>query len=281
MVDDGRDPEMGIRLAREISTYSAGPDMVVLRGVDDRRLLHELLRFGYTAEFDELLEEMRRRAVATSIPLHRHWVSALTATRRLMRETGPEVEVAIDSAATFARHAGILDAAGLHTLQTFVLRYQQGRTGEVIKGLATPDDDVPPVLAGMSLLALSFAAAGRVDQARPILGRIVTEEIRLPRNNFFFGAVAMLADVAAACGSAHQRARLYDALVPVADQFVVFGTGGAVIGTGHHWLGRLAHAAGDDVTAREHLRSAASLCYDSDAPFWEARARSDLTVLAR
>ena len=180
--------------------------------------------------------------------MHRHWASGLTATRRLMRETGPEVEVAIDSAAAFARHAGIRDAAGLQTLQTFVLRYQQDRTREVITGLATPTDDAPPVLAGISLLGLSFAAAGRFDQARPILERIVTDEIRLPRNNFWFGALAMLADVAASCGTDRQRACLYDALLPVADQCVVFGTGGAVLGTGHHWLGRLARARGDEVT---------------------------------
>ena len=186
--------------------------MVVLQGVDDRRLLHELLRVGRTEEFDAHLEQMRRRAVATSIPLHRHWVAALTATRRLMRETGTEVEVAIDAAAAFARHAGIRDAVGLHTLQSFVLRYQQGRTREVITGLATPDDDDPPVLAGISLLALGFAAGGRFDQAQTILDRIVTDEIRLPRNNFWFGAVAMLADVAASCGCGRQRAQLYDAL---------------------------------------------------------------------
>ena len=279
MVEEGRSPETRIELAREICTYSTGPESVALQGVDDRRVLHELLRLGRTAEFDELLEQMHRRAIATSIPLHRHWASGLAATRRLMRETGPEVEVAIDAAAAFARHAGIRDAVGLQTLQTFVLRYQQGRTREVITGLTTPVDDAPPILAGISLLALSFAAAGRFDQARPILDRIVADEIRLPRNNFWFGAVAMLADVAASCGDDRQRDLLRAALAPIAEQFVVFGTGGAVLGTGHHWLARLAHAAGDDDAARVHLQSAARLCYDCDAPFWEHRARADLATL--
>jgi hypothetical protein len=186
------------------------------------------------------------------------------------------VEIAIDAAAIVGRRAGIHDAIGLHTLQTFVLRYQQGRTREVTGGLETPQDDAPPVLAGVSLLALSFAAAGRHDQAAAVLDRIVTDEIRLPRNNFFFGAAAMLADVAAACGTRAQRDLLYRALMPVADQFVIFGTGGAVVGTGRHWLGRLARANGDGRTAEEHLRMAAALCYKGDAPFWESRARSDI-----
>ena len=253
MIEDGQSATSGLALAREICSYSRAPEMVVLRGVDDRRVLHELLRpvpsrssTSCSRTCTAAPSRRRSRCTATGRP-------RLTATRRLMRETGPEVEVAIDSAAAFARHAGIRDAAGLQTLQTFVLRYQQDRTREVITGLATPTDDAPPVLAGISLLGLSFAAAGRFDQARPILERIVTDEIRLPRNNFWFGALAMLADVAASCGTDRQRACLYDALLPVADQCVVFGTGGAVLGTGHHWLGRLARARGDEVTAREHL----------------------------
>ena len=53
-----------------------------------------------------------------------------------------------------------------------------------------------------------------------------------------------------------------------------------MLGTGHHWLGRLAHADGDDVGAREHLERAASLCDAGDAPFWVERARTDLAILA-
>jgi len=32
--------------------------------------------------------------------------------------------------------------------------------------------------------------------------------------------------------------------------------------------------------ATDHLQRAAAVCYDADAPFWEARARSDLDHLA-
>jgi DNA-binding SARP family transcriptional activator len=273
---EGHSPEPCLDLARAICSYSTGPGLVVLRGIDDRRLLHELLRCGLTSDFDRHLEDMRRRAEASAIPLHRHWVASLGATRRLMRETGPEVEAAIDLAALIGRRAGIRDADGLHLLQVFVLRYQQGRAAEVTRDLTAPRDDAPPIVAGITLLGLSFAAAGKLDDARAILDRLVGDGLDLPRNNFYFGALALLGGAAAVCGDDDQRGLLYDALVPIADQFVVFGTGGAVLGTGHHWLGRLALARGDSVTARDHLERAIALCYRSDAPFWEQRGRDDL-----
>ena len=262
MIEDGQNATSGLALAREICSYSRAPEMVVLRGVDDRRALHELLR----ARCHRGVRPAARghappRALATSIPMHRHWASGLTAAAPdSCGKTGPEVEVAIDSAAAFARHAGIRDAAGLQTLQTFVLRYQQDRTREVITGLATPTDDAPPVLAGISLLGLSFAAAGRFDQADRSSSASSPTRSDCPATTSGSARAAMLADVAASCGTDRQRACLYDALLPVADQCVVFGTGGVVLGTGHHWLGRSRAPVVTRVTAREHLRSAPRRC---------------------
>jgi len=54
-----------------------------------------------------------------------------------------------------------------------VLRYQQDRTREVTTGLETPQDDAPPVLAGISLLALSFAAATAFPHI-PAIGDLVS-----------------------------------------------------------------------------------------------------------
>jgi hypothetical protein len=62
---------------------------------------------------------------------------------------------------------------------------------------------------------------------------------------------------------------------------VLFGVGGAVLGSGHHWLGLLNAAVGDSDGAIDHFEEARAVADRIDAPFWVAQAQMDLArVLA-
>ena len=80
-----------------------------------------------------------------------------------------------------------------------------------------------------------------------------------PHDNLWFAATALYAGVAASAGTAEQRAVLTRALQPLASLWCMFGAGGAVFGTGHHWLGRLAASDGDVERATTHYERAMSL----------------------
>ncbi len=109
-------------------------------------------------------------------------------------------------------------------------------------------------------------ASGRADDARLILDRTaVGGSLRLPHDNLWLGATALYAGVAASTGHIEQRDLLRQSLRPFADQWCVFGAGGAVFGTGHHWLGRLAIADGDREGARSHLERAVTMSEDAGA----------------
>ena len=69
-------------------------------------------------------------------------------------------------------------------------------------------------------------------------------------------------------------------LLPFADQWCVFGAGGAVFGTGCHWLGRLAAAAGDIASARAHLERAVELSETARADYWAEVARAQLDAIS-
>ena len=263
--------------SRELRRQSERHNLTTVEGWGSRRLLVELLINGAMEEFDHELAAMTRAARETPIPFDVYWASAFHATRTLMRDCSTETEELINAARLRGRQLQVFVGDGMHMLQTFALRYQQGRAREVTSQLSTPSPAHPQILAGTALLAISFAEAGRVDPARELLGRVFGRgEIVLPRDNFRSGAIALFAGVAAKCGDRSQREVLRHALEPHADQFSVFGAGGAVFGTNHHWLARLAAADGDTTAALEHLRGAERMCNHAGATFWEDSARQEI-----
>ena len=193
-----------------------------------------------------------------------------------MREPSAITEELINAAALLGRRLQIFTGTGTQLLQTFALRYQQGRSRELTNGLTAPDPNAPQILAGSSLLALAMSDAGRFEEARRVLDLVIDDgAITLPRDNFRNAAIGLFSGVAADCGSPSQRAVLRENLEPVASEFCVFGAGGAVFGTNHHWLGRLAAADGDATAAAEHFHEAERLCHRAGATFWADRARQD------
>jgi len=104
--------------------------------------------------------------------------------------------------------------------------------------------------------------------------------VSLPRDNLWLGATALFGGVAAAAGTAEQCAVLTAALDPLADLWCVFGAGGAVFGTTHHWLARLALAGDDREGAVGHLETAAAMCDAAGAPYWARVAQHELRALS-
>ena len=63
----------------------------------------------------------------------------------------------------------------------------------------------------------------------------------------------------------------------------MFGVGGAVLGTGHQWLGQIDAACGRADAALEHFAEAMAISQRIDAPYWlaQAMASSATTMSAR
>ena len=270
-----------LAVSRDIRRHTDTHRLLRHAGTASRHLLVELLVNGALDEFDRELELMTRTATETSIPADLFWASAFRATRSLMRDASELSEQLVRGAALIGTQLQITTSDGVHMLQTFAMRYQQGRTREITSGLQAPEKSAPQVLAGTALLAISCTEAGRLDTARTLLDQAVPDGVvTLQHDNFFLAAAGLFGGVAAACGSAEQRNALRKVLDPHADTFCVFGAGGAVFGTHHHWLARLIAADGDLEQARGHLERAAELCDTAGATYWADRARHEASDLA-
>ena len=248
----------------------------------ERELLADLLENGDVDGFDRQLDEYEARAKDGASARDIYWSMALRATQATLRGD-------LSFAEQLARGARIRgrdlyqEALGAEMLQRFVLRYQQGRLSELVSGLRQMTEIAPAYRAGSALAATACVETGRVAEgarrARWALGRDGTE---MPKDVLWLGAHALLCGVAARAKDVDLARQLDELVAPCGDHVVIFGAGGAVLGSVHYWRGLVAAALSDFDRAADHLGAAIDASERMRAPFWTAQARIELaTVLAR
>jgi hypothetical protein len=268
-----------LALSREvvgITTTGAGRALY-LRAC--RLLLADLLESGASGEFDDLLDHYERVADELRSPEDVYWAMATRATQAGLRGDLVAAEQLARGALARGRDFQQPDADGVHLLQIFVLRFQQARLREVAGAIGVAADPERGHPAGYALAALTCSEAG--DDAGAIRNIRVpfrSDGDGLPENYFWVGAIALFACAAATTRDPESVKMLSSRLRPFADHVVVFGTGGAVLGCGHHWLGMLAAAQGDIDRADEHLTAAIAVSDGLGAPYWVAQAEIDLAL---
>jgi DNA-binding SARP family transcriptional activator len=270
-----------LALSRELKTLCRERGLDRLVGQACRSLLVDLLEVGELDQFDDEFEEFAALADAHGLPADLYWLSALRATRALMRAADSYSEELVHAAQTLGRSLQQWDAQGMFVLQMFALRLQQDRVREIRAALEVPAPDGPRIVNGVALLAAAMVASGRPEAARPILDKAVEGgRLRLPHDNMWLGATALMSGAGAAIGTSEQRGLLYAELEPFAQRWCVFGAGGAAFGTGHHWLGRLAVANGNVGAATGHFERAESMSLAAGATYWAEVAYADRLACA-
>jgi tetratricopeptide (TPR) repeat protein len=248
-----------------------------------REMLADLLENGEIRCFDSGLDVYEALASRAASPRDMFWAAALRATQALLRGDLDAAEQLVRGARLRGQHLQ-MDAAGTEFLQQFALRFMQGRLQEIAGALAAPTEPAAPAFhAGAALTAVAFAETGRVDDGmRTVRWAVGPDGRRLQKNVFWLAGMALFATVVADAGDLELAAVLRRALDPCADHIVVFGAGGVMLGSGHHWLGLLAEVLGDPDAAIGHFEEALRVSEWVGARYWAAQARVDLAAtLAR
>jgi hypothetical protein len=244
-----------------------------------RALIHDLLENGQIAEFAAGLDSYEISARALGSPRDIYSSMALRATQTILHGDLAAGEQLARGAALRGHELEQI-SGGAYFLQRFVVRYQQKRLKEEMENLL-PAAGTPTVfLAGASLAATAYAETGDADRAVSIARRILGPDgTSLPRDAFWLGGTALFAGVAAAARDRELMELLRELLEPCADHLVMFGAGGAVLGSGHHWLGVLAGGCGDTDVALAHLGEATSIANQIDAPYWLAQGKVEAAAV--
>jgi tetratricopeptide (TPR) repeat protein len=195
------------------------------------------------------------------LPLQRARRAALEGSFEVAEECNAEaanVGVALED-----RMVQLLAAA-----QVTMLRWTQGRLGEVVDLLRGWADAAPAIVGWRAALARAYCDLGRDAEARRELERLDQRGFsQLPRYNGWLNMMALLSEVCAHLGDARRAAALYELLLPFERRNVV--TAQCVFdGPVTRFLGILATTTGEWDLAERHFESARKTCARQNArPF--------------
>jgi predicted ATPase/DNA-binding CsgD family transcriptional regulator len=160
------------------------------------------------------------------------------------------------------------DASGVHGLQMFSIRREQGRLAElapVVRVLANNSGG-----AWRPGLAALLAELGMTEEAQRELRRAVFAELGLYRRSLWVATLTFLTDAAAVLHDAGAAERLYPELATYQGTNIVVGHLVSCFGAADRYLGMLASAIGEWELAEEHFEAATALNRRLGANTWLA-----------
>lgn len=221
---------------------------------------HDAARAALRVAFDAA----RRRSEPFKLHVAEHNASALA----LCDGDLVEAEAAALRSEEWGRLLTGRDASGVHGIQMFSIRREQGRLDELAP--------VVRLLAGKAggswgpgLVAL-MADQGMTDEARRVLRRLVLEELDTLRESLWLVTLTYLTDACAELGDAEVAERLYPELAPHRGSSVMVGHLVACYGAADRYLGMLATVLGEWDLAEEHFDAALALNRRLGARTWQA-----------
>ncbi len=224
------------------------------------------------SEAEEHLDTMRSISEAVPLPLLQWEADLHRAWYLLLGGHFADSESHANRAFEIGTESGQPDAPILYAGQLLMIRYDQGRLGEIELVLEQQLLDNPGIPAFRAALALAQCDVGRLDDAAHHIDRASVDGFQdLPYDQVWLLCVGIWASVAELVGDARAAAAIYQLMQPWSGQLLT--TGAHMFGACDHWLGALATVTGDFDAADEHLASARALHAQLAAPVWSLRTQ--------
>ncbi|MBV8914236.1 MAG: response regulator transcription factor, partial [Acetobacteraceae bacterium] len=211
-----------------------------------------------------LLEAAHRQNQPFYLHVAEHYASALA----LCDGQLVEAEAAAMRSSEWSRLLTGRDPSGVHGVQMFSIRREQGRLaelGSVVRVLA--DRSTAAWRPGLAAL---LAELGMTEDARRELRRAVFSELDSYRRSLWMAALTYLTDAAALTEYAAAAERLYPELAVHRGTNILVGHLVCCFGAADRYLGMLAGVMGEWELAEEHFEAATALNRRLEAHTWLA-----------
>jgi tetratricopeptide (TPR) repeat protein len=260
-----------VQLARQLDPLrQAMADLVVVvRSLETGRL----------SDGADALERVTQMSVELRIPLIRWLGTVLRATHATIAGRLDEAERLAMEAFELSKTTDQPDATTWLGVQLYMIRYEQGRLGELMDLFAGALQDTPRLYTWHGAIAMAHAETGRLDEARPMVEELLSVDYHLrPGEPHWLIGVVNLSSAVARLGDAKAAAKLYPALLPYAGHWASVMP--MTLGSIDRILGQLAVVLGRWDDAERHFTDAINAHDAGPAPSFAARARLGLiTVL--
>lgn len=243
------------------------------------RSLAGYLEIGEVDRFESALERYRQIAVSGQHFIDKWCVTGAQAMRAILVGDFAEAEQKTRDSLQMAQSADASLATGVHGMQMFSIRREQGRLAEVapiFKRFIDTHSGDATWLPGFMLICsdLGFEA-----QARDNLDRLAESEPGIPVDSKRLVTLTYLAEVAARLRDVKHAERIYALLLPFRDQVVTVPVSTLCCGSVARFLGMLAHALGDWSAAEQHFEYALRMDERLRAWPWLAHSRHEYALM--
>jgi len=220
-------------------------------------------------------------AVRLRQPFTLHVAEHYAATIALCMGRLAEAEAAANRSHEWSRLLTGRAATGIHGIQMFGIRREQGRLAELAPVLrVVAGGDHLRGAWGPAFAAL-LAELGMEEEARRELARVREDGLAPYRSTLWVASLSYLADAAAVVGDTAMAELVYGELAPLSGGNVIIGNGVACYGAADRYLGRLAATMGDHDRAIEHLDRALIANRETGARTWVAHTLFELGRVLR
>jgi predicted ATPase/DNA-binding CsgD family transcriptional regulator len=181
-----------------------------------------------------------------------------------------EAEARAERAREFASLFRGRDASGIHGIQMFSIRREQGRLAELaplVQALAKGEGSTAAWRPGLTALLVEL---GMEDEARMELARVRADGLEPFREALWLASLTYLADACAAVGDEEIAALVRTELEPHAGTVVVVGYGVVCYGAADRYLAMVAATLRDWEVAEARFDAALDLNRRMGAPTWLA-----------
>lgn len=170
---------------------------------------------------------------------------------------------------------------GVHGMQLFTIRREQGRLAEVapiIKRLVDENPDETAWRPGFALIACDL---GYKDPARRKLAELGEAGFKFPFDAKRSTSLAYVAEVCATLDEVNHSSTVYGLLAHYRDMTITTGVTTVCYGSAGRYLGMLTDVLGQWDQAEEHFEQALSMNRDMGAWPWLAHTQRDLAHMLR
>lgn len=233
----------------------------------------DLLELGDIDGADSEIEVYSELANKVRTPEDLWHVASFEAMRALFDGRFQEAEELAQGALEIGQKRKVDDVIVGFGCQMLLLRWEQGRLGELEPIAKNFVQQFPKVPGWRSLLSWLYSEIGRKPEAQEELDRLAANGFGdIPRDWWWLNSLSMLAESCALLGDEDHAAQLYDSLLPYGERNVGV-TGFICFGPCSRFLGILARTMGRWDEAQRHFERAIAHSASMATKPWEARSQ--------